>query len=69
MHGVKQAHNPHIKVLMIVLVFSQWESLDAVRAFAGERPEVAVYYPDDERFLLEFEAEVRHYEGPIAELA
>lgn len=51
------------------LVISLWESLDAVRAFAGERPEVAVYYPEDERFLLEFEPEVRHYEVSVADLA
>lgn len=51
------------------LVFSLWESLDAVRAFAGERPEVAVYYPEDKRFLLGLEPEVRHYEVAVADLA
>ena len=51
------------------LVLSLWESLDVVRAFAGERPEVAVYYPEDEKFLLEFEPEVRHYQVAVAELA
>ncbi len=50
------------------LVLSLWDSLDAVRAFAGERPEVAIYYPNDERFLLELEPEVRHYEVPVVEL-
>ena len=43
------------------LVLSLWESMDAVREFAGDPPEVAVYYPEDERYLLEFEPEVRHY--------
>jgi heme-degrading monooxygenase HmoA len=43
-------------------VISLWDSLDSVRGFAGERPEVAVYFPEDERYLLEFEPEVRHYE-------
>ena len=51
------------------LVVSLWESLDAVRAFAGERPEVAVYYPEDEKFLLEFEPEVRHYQVAVADLS
>jgi heme-degrading monooxygenase HmoA len=51
------------------MVFSLWESMDAVRAFAGESPEVAVYYPDDETFLLELEPEVRHYQVPVIELA
>ena len=49
------------------LVVSLWESLEAVRAFAGDRPEVAVYYPEDDTFLLEFEPEVRHYHASVAE--
>lgn len=43
-------------------VLSLWDSTDAIRAFAGSTPEVPVYYPEDERYLLEFEDEVRHYE-------
>ena len=39
-----------------------WESLDAIRAFAGEDVEVAKYYPEDQEFLLEFEPTVVHYE-------
>lgn len=48
------------------LVISLWDSLDAVRGFAGERPEIAVYFPEDRNFLLECEPEVRHYEVPRA---
>ena len=44
----------------ITLTF--WESMDAVRAFAGEDVERAKYYPEDEDFLLEFEPTVVHYE-------
>ena len=51
------------------LVFSLWESWDAIRAFAGDKPEIAVYYPDDGEYLLEFEPEVRHYRVEVAELA
>ena len=43
-------------------VMSLWDSLDDVRAFAGEDIEVAHYYPEDERFLLEFEPMVKHFE-------
>lgn len=43
------------------VVFSLWESMEAVRAFAGERPQKAVYYPEDEKYLLELEPEVVHY--------
>lgn len=44
------------------LTYSLWESVDAIRAFAGEDIEAAVYYPEDERFLIERDATVRHYE-------
>jgi heme-degrading monooxygenase HmoA len=44
------------------VTFSLWESLDAVKAFAGDDYEVAVYYPDDERFLVERDDTVAHYE-------
>jgi heme-degrading monooxygenase HmoA len=44
------------------VTFSLWESMDAVRAFAGEDPEQAVLYPDDERFLVERDDKVAHYE-------
>ena len=35
------------------LMFTLWESLDAVKTFAGEDDETAVFYPEDERFLVE----------------
>jgi len=43
-------------------VLSFWESMDAVRAFAGPTPEKPVYYPEDEAYLLELEDEVAHYD-------
>ena len=42
-----------------VLLF---DSLEHVRAFAGDDLERAVFYPDDERFLIEREPTVEHYE-------
>lgn len=44
----------------ITLTF--WDSLDSIRAFAGEDVEKAKYYPEDAEFLLEYEARVVHYE-------
>ena len=44
----------------ITLTF--WESLEAIRAFAGDDLEKAKYYPEDDGFLLEFEPRVVHYE-------
>src|SRR5665809_130355 len=34
-------------------VMFTWDSLDAVKAFAGEDYETAVFYPEDDRFLVE----------------
>jgi heme-degrading monooxygenase HmoA len=44
------------------LTFSLWESMDAVKAFAGEDPEVAVFYPEDDRYLVERDLTVTHYD-------
>ncbi len=44
------------------LVLSFWEDFDAIRRFAGPHPEKAVYYPEDDRFLLGKEPHVTHYE-------
>jgi heme-degrading monooxygenase HmoA len=49
----------------ITLTF--WDSLDAVRAFAGDDHERAVYYPEDAAFLLEMLPTVEHYELHPAE--
>jgi heme-degrading monooxygenase HmoA len=45
-----------------IMLISLWDSMDAVRAFAGENPERSVYYPEDDQFLLQMEPLVRHYE-------
>jgi heme-degrading monooxygenase HmoA len=44
----------------ITLTF--WESLEAIRGFAGQDVEAAKYYPEDKDFLLEFEPRVVHYD-------
>lgn len=44
------------------ITFSFWESHDAIVAFAGVDPTVAKYFPEDEKYLLEFEPTVTHYE-------
>ena len=44
----------------ITLTF--WESLEAVKDFAGENVEVAKYYPEDKDFLIDFEPLAVHYE-------
>ena len=44
------------------LVVSLWDSMEAVRRFAGPTPEKAVFYPKCEDFLTEYDRDVKHYE-------
>jgi heme-degrading monooxygenase HmoA len=44
------------------LLITSWDSWEAIRAFAGDDPERARYYPEDDRWLLEKEPLVTHYE-------
>ena len=44
------------------VTYSLWDSLDAIRAFAGDDIETAVYYPDDDRYLVERDEKVSHFE-------
>ena len=44
------------------VLLSFWKDFDSIRRFAGPDPEKAVYYPEDERFLLGKEPRVTHYE-------
>jgi heme-degrading monooxygenase HmoA len=39
-----------------------WDSLEAVRAFAGDEIERARFFPEDDRYLVEREQTVTHYE-------
>jgi heme-degrading monooxygenase HmoA len=44
------------------ITLSLWSSMEAVRSFAGEDAERAVFYPEDDRYLIERETTVTHYE-------
>ncbi len=44
------------------LFISFWDSLDAIRGFAGAAVERARYYPADREYLLELEPTVTHYD-------
>ncbi|HJY67197.1 MAG TPA: antibiotic biosynthesis monooxygenase [Streptosporangiaceae bacterium] len=39
-----------------------WDGIDSVIAFTGPDPDRAVFYPRDERFLVERDLTVRHYD-------
>lgn len=43
-------------------VLTLWDSMKALHAYAGRKPERAVYYDEDDKFLLDMEPLVRHYE-------
>ena len=44
------------------LLISFWESLKAISGFAGSDIEMARYYPEDEKYLIELEPTVTHYQ-------
>ena len=41
---------------------TKWDSYESIKRFAGGDYEKAKYYPDDSKYLLEFEPTVTHYE-------
>ena len=43
-------------------LISLWDSWQAIEAFAGPDYEKAVFYPEDEKFLVERGPRVLHYE-------
>jgi heme-degrading monooxygenase HmoA len=43
-----------------------WDSLDAIRGFAGGDYAAAVLYPEDDRFLIERDLRVAHYDVAAA---
>ena len=44
------------------LLVTLWDSIESVKKFAGDHPEIAKYYPEDDEFLLEKEKYVSMYE-------
>ena len=56
---------PHGKATEFLLV-TFWESEEAIRRFAGDDYERAVYYPEDGRFLLAGAPSADHYQVKYA---
>ena len=44
------------------LLVTIWDSLKSIKNFAGDEPELAKYYPEDDYFLLEKEKYVSMYQ-------
>lgn len=50
------------------LLTTFWDSIDAIKRFAGEDHDVARYYPEDDAYLLEREPYVTHSDVLMVEL-
>jgi heme-degrading monooxygenase HmoA len=44
-----------------VLTVSLWDSLEAIEGFAGRPVERAVFYPEDDRYLVERDPDAKHW--------
>jgi heme-degrading monooxygenase HmoA len=45
-----------------IVTLSFWESRHAIEGFAGEDIDKAVFYPEDDRYLIDRDLTVRHYD-------
>ena len=45
-----------------IRVLTRWDSMEAIRQFAGDNPEIAVVEPEAEAVLVEFDRHVMHFE-------
>ena len=43
------------------LMFTLWDSIESVKAFAGEDPEKAIFHPEDDTFLIERDLNSSHW--------
>jgi len=55
---LRRIHQDRAEFLIVTL----WDSMDAVRQFAGDVPERAVFYPEDDRYLVARDDHVTHFE-------
>ena len=44
------------------LLFSFWDSYESISNFAGSDIDKARYYPEEEKYLIELESTVKHFE-------
>ena len=45
-----------------IVTLSLWESVEAIRGFAGDDIDVARFYPEDDEYLVERDLSVTHYD-------
>ena len=56
--GLRRIVNDRAEFFLVSL----WESEKSIRQFAGDEIEKAVFYPEDEQFLVDRDLRVSHYE-------
>jgi heme-degrading monooxygenase HmoA len=56
--ALRRVVGDHAEFVLVTL----WDSDEAIRRFAGDDIEQAVFYPEDERVLVDRGERVRHYE-------
>jgi len=56
--ALSRQHGDRAEFLLVTL----WESEEAIRRFAGDDIGRAVFYPEDDRFLVERDLHVEHYD-------
>ena len=44
------------------LLLSLWDSVESIKGFAGSDYEKAVFFPEDAKYLVEFDKYVAHFE-------
>jgi heme-degrading monooxygenase HmoA len=49
-----------------VLTLSWWRTLDDIRGFAGDDLTAAMFYPEDDDFLIDRETSVKHFDVPVS---
>jgi hypothetical protein len=61
-HGVLMVKRDLPSDLTEFLMITLWSDMDAIKSFAGDTPTRAVFYPEDDEFLVDREMVVSHYE-------
>jgi hypothetical protein len=54
--------------LIEVTTISFWTSMEAVKRFAGEDPELAKFYPGDDELLAEMDSHADHFDVASADI-
>jgi heme-degrading monooxygenase HmoA len=57
-YGLRRIDGDRCEFLLVTL----WDDMDAVRAFAGDESETAIFYPEDDRYLVDRDLVSYHYE-------